>query len=143
MPDFIRIENAGQGIHWTDYWDSEQARAGKVFLSVNAGCIRLLLPDPLLGMLAEMKTGKKVIVSRGPWPDYGRDDGFEIMFEDYSDSPFALHVGVESWDLVPARDTIGKKWEFAIWTRAGKMYQKKCYYRTVARIPCMKPWGEK
>jgi hypothetical protein len=116
--------------------------AGKFFLSINAGCIRLLLPDNQLDMLAEMKTGKKVIISRGPWPDQRRDDGFEIMFEDYSDNPFAIHVSTESWDMVPAKDTIGKKWDFAIWTRSGCMYQKKCYYRTVDIIPCLKPWGE-
>jgi hypothetical protein len=138
----IKIANAGPRIKETDYWDSEQAQAGKFFLAINAGCIRLQLPDSQLGMLAEMKTGKKVIVSRGPWPDQGRDDGFETMFEDYSESPFAIHVGIESWDMVPAKGTTGKKWDFAIWTRSGCMYQKKCYYRTVDRIPCMKPWGE-
>ena len=136
----VKIINAGKKIKETNFWDSELAKYGKFYCSINAGCIRLLVPDNQVHLLSEMKTGKKVILSRGPWPQMGVDDGFEIMFEDYSNCPFSIHVGTESWDLLPDQNTTGSKWQFAIWTRSGCMYQSKCYYRIVDEIPHMKPW---
>lgn len=138
----IKIQNAGKKIKETNYWDSEYAQAGYYFFSINAGCIRMLVPDSQIHQLAEFKTGKKVIISRGPWPQTGRKEGFEILFEDYSDAPHAIHVGVESWQILPEKSCAGKKWDFAIWTRSGCMYQKKCYYRIVPEIPYLKAWGE-
>lgn len=137
----ITISNIGKMIKETNYFDTEHARHGKYYFSVNAGCIRMLLPDVLIDQLAEMKTGKEVIISRGPWPQMGRDDGFEIMFEDYSDCPYAIHVGLESFDMLPAMNRAGR-WEFAIWTRSGCMYQAECCCRMVDEIPYMKEWGK-
>ena len=139
--DFIKIVNAGNQIKETNFFDTEHARHGKYYFSVNAGCIRMMMPDVLIDQLAEMKTGKKVIISMGPWPQMDRDDGFEIMFEDYSDCPYAIHVCLESFDILPAMNTT-RRWEFAIWTRSGCMYQAKCYCRIVDEIPCMKEWGK-
>ena len=140
--DFITIENAGKKIKSTNYWDTEQAQAGKLYFSINAGCIRMLLPDIMWFIIPELLTGKKIIISRGPWPDQNRPDAFEIMFDDYSDSPYALHVGTEQWDMVPAKDTVGSQWDFAAWTRTRNVLHKKCYYRLVKEIPCLKPWKE-
>ncbi|KXL10450.1 hypothetical protein AXH19_08415 [Escherichia coli] len=39
------IENEGQAVAGTDYWQSVQAQAGYVYLSWNAGAARLLVPD--------------------------------------------------------------------------------------------------
>ena len=37
---FVKIINAGKKIKETDYWDSGSAQAGKLYFSINAGCIR-------------------------------------------------------------------------------------------------------
>lgn len=142
MEDLFTIENAGQKIKETNYWDQPAAQAGKVYFSINAGCIRMLLPDNMHHLIQEFKTGKKVIISRGPWPAEGRDDAFEILFDDYSDNPVALHVRVEQWDFLPKKKSVGSKWQFSIWTRQRCVLQKKCYYRTVDQIPHLKPWGK-
>jgi len=71
----ITIGNAGQEIGSTDYWDSEYALAGKCFVSINAGCIRLLIPELMFHIMPEIETGKKIIVSRGPWPAESRTNG--------------------------------------------------------------------
>lgn len=65
------IENQGQAIARTNYWDSDHAKAGYFFLSWNAGAGRLLMPDSQKAALAEMRSAKYVIVSRGPWTDQG------------------------------------------------------------------------
>lgn len=53
--DMILIENQGQIVKQTNYWDSEQARAGYCYLSWNAGAGRVLVPDPAKSWLREMK----------------------------------------------------------------------------------------
>jgi hypothetical protein len=133
------FENAGKKLKSTNYWDSEHAKKGALFFSINAGCIRMLIPDNMHHIISEIKTGKKIIISRGPWPDQNREDGFEILFDDYTEAPFTLHVGVEQWAMLPAKSN---KWEFAAWTREGMVLEKRCYYRTVDHIPYGKPWGE-
>ena len=140
--EFIKIGNKGQEINETNFWDHETARDGRFVFSTNAGCIRMLVPDNQILLLAEFTTAKQIVVSRGPWPSMNKPDGFEIMFDDYSDAPFAVHVGPESWVMLPKKNTAGDRWDFAIWTRAGRMYKSKCFYRVVDRIPYMQPWGE-
>ena len=146
MNKLITIANAGPKIKETNYWDSEPARAGKIFFSINAGTIRALVPITMEHLIPEIKTGKKVILSRGPWPAEGRADAFEFLFDDYSDNPFALHVGTDQWILLPEKPMGGSssKWKFAVWTQTGGLvHQKKCYYRLVDQIPCLKLWGDK
>ncbi len=49
------IENEGQAVARTDYWQSVQAQAGYVYLSWNAGAARLLVPDAAKHLLREMR----------------------------------------------------------------------------------------
>ncbi len=51
------IENEGQAVAGTDYWQSVQAQAGYVYLSWNAGAARLLVPDAAKHLLREMRGG--------------------------------------------------------------------------------------
>jgi hypothetical protein len=56
MTDFIRIENNGPEIAATNYYDSPNAGAGYVYLSINAGALRLLVPDSQSQLVDEVKT---------------------------------------------------------------------------------------
>jgi hypothetical protein len=51
----IHVENHGPLITATNYWDSELAREGKLWCSVNAGAIRVLLPPSAYSALADMR----------------------------------------------------------------------------------------
>ncbi|EHX0618403.1 hypothetical protein K1242_004281 [Escherichia coli] len=51
------IENEGQAVARTDYWQSVQAQAGYVYLSRNAGAARLFVPDAAKHLLREMRGG--------------------------------------------------------------------------------------
>jgi hypothetical protein len=61
VADFITVENDGQEIVGTNYWNSEYFRRGAVYLSVNAGAFRLLVPPQI--PLDDMVAAQEVIVT--------------------------------------------------------------------------------
>jgi hypothetical protein len=143
MP-ILKIENHGPLITATNYWDLPPARGEVCYLSLNAGAFRLLLRPEAEPCLADMRTGKECIVSRGPWPQAGLADGLEVLFDDGTDSPFALHLQIESADRVPPDSDQGKEWVLSVWTRQrpGRPHlalQRPCWYRRVPSIPWLKP----
>lgn len=136
----ITIENAGQRIVSTDYWDSDHAKAGFCFLSWNAGAARLMLPDTQKPMLRDMKTAGYVVISRGPWADQGGRDALELMFEDESDSPFCLHLVAEQCDRMLPENNQGGGFVVTVWTRGGEKLRLPGKYREVSALPCLDPW---
>ena len=141
-PNFITVGNRGEDISLesTNYWDSEMAHRGNLFLSWNAGAGRLLVPDCLTSAIPEMLTGSAAVISRGPWPAGQKADAIEIMFEDDSDSPFCMHLSVEQCSQMLPESDIGSEFPFTIWTRNGKVGEVPGKYRRVATLPCLKPW---
>jgi hypothetical protein len=142
-PAFISIVNDAADIVSTDYWETENAARGAYYLSINAGTFRLLVPPALVGEIEEWRTAREVIVSRGPWPEKGRADAIEILFEDRSDSPYVVHIGTEQVDRLPTdadQDRPGRppRWTFTAWARGGKVLTLPCRYRRVKHIPWLK-----
>jgi hypothetical protein len=111
------------------------------YLSINAGCFRLLLPSSLESALADMHLAKQVIVSRGPWPAARRRDAIEVLFDDATDEPYALHFGVEQIDRLPLDADAGKPCKFAVYTLGPKLacYWSNARYRRSARLPDLSP----
>ncbi len=140
MTDIIHIKNNGQEIVETNYYDTPNARAGYFYLSTNAGCFRLLVPDSQLSVLSELSTGREIIISRGPWPEQRKKDALELLFEDDSDNPFSLHILPEQCDRLPEKKDAGKRWLFSVWSRTGKHFEAPCYYRQVKKLPWLKPY---
>jgi hypothetical protein len=142
----IQISNHGPLIVSTNYWESELAIAGKLYCSVNAGAIRVLLPPGRYADLNDMRPARECVLSRGPWPDQGEAEGIEIMWDDRSDSPYALHLTSASFDLLPAEPEPGREWVVSVWTskdgRPHKSLERICHWRRVKRLPCLKPWGQ-
>jgi len=150
----IVIRNDGKDIAETNYFDTPEAKRGLVFLSMNDGGIRLLLPDSmpefLVGFLdtgsnatnviAEMNTADHVVLTRGPSISYQKQDMLEILFEDYSISPFSIHMCAEQSCVLPRNQDIGYEMDFSVWTKDGKQFSKPCYYRTAKDIPYLKPF---
>lgn len=138
----LTIENRGQAIVRTNYWDSEPARAGFVYLSWNAGAGRLLLPDAVKDHLREMRSARYVIVSRGPWLEQGAREALELLFEDGSDEPYVVTLVAEQCDrLLPDSDQ-GGGFAITVWTRGGEKLRLPGKYRKVAALPCMTSWSE-
>lgn len=139
------IQNHGPLITGTNYWDTELARSGKLFCSVNAGAIRVLLPPATYSCLADMRAAKECVLSRGPWPAQRANEAVEIMWDDGSDSPFALHLTPESFDVLPAEPEPGREWICSVWTekdgKPHKALERICHWRRVERLPWLRPWS--
>jgi hypothetical protein len=142
----IRIDNHGPLITATNYWTSELASAGKLFVSINAGAIRILLPanQEWYGALTDMRSAPECVLSRGPWLAQGVAEAIEIMWDDLSDNPYALHLTPASFDLLPAEPAPGREWVLTVWIKKDasphKALERRCHWRRVPKIPWLKPW---
>lgn len=140
----ISITNHGPLVTATDYWSSDLARAGKIFVSVNTGAVRVLLPPSAYAALADMRLAKESVLSRGPWPEEHVPDAIEILWDDGSDAPFALHLTPASFDLLPAEPEAGREWVCSVWTAKDgsphRALERICHWRRVPHIPWMRPF---
>ena len=136
----LHIKNIGPLIEETNYWGTEHARRGFVYLSINAGVLRALVPASSESMLADMRTAKIVVLSRGPWPQQRKSDALELMFDDGTGEPFALHLLPEMIDRLPDDADHGRKFLAAIYTADGPQFERPCVYRRVPQLPFLKPW---
>lgn len=140
----LTIENDGPAIRATNYWASDYARRGAFYLSCNAGAFRLLVPPAHESVIAEFRTAREIVVSRGLYE--GRD-ALEILFDDHTDSPFSLHMGSEQVDRMPATEDTKTVWAFTVWIKgkggggAVKAFEHACHYRVVATLPHLRPLG--
>jgi hypothetical protein len=135
----LKVENDGPGIASTNFFETEQAKAGKFFVSVNAHRLRLLIPDAHAAIIKEIKTAEYVILSRGPWPAEEETEGVELLWEDHTDSPFALHLTATSFDILPAGPETGR-WYLTAWVNGPKQVGEwQCHWRRVPEIPWLKP----
>src|ERR1700722_8109784 len=144
MPDIIQISNHGPLIISTNYWESELARNGKLFVSTNAGAIRVLLPPQFYEEINDMRSASECVLSRGPWPEGGQPEAIEIMWDDGSDTPYALYLTPESFDMLPATPEPGREWTCTVWTakdgKPHKSLERRCHWRRVEHIPSLAPW---
>jgi hypothetical protein len=142
----IITENHGPLIVSSTYWQSDLAAAGKLFVSVNAGAVRILVPPQQRELIEAARQSRYAVLSRGPWPDVGAAEAVEILFEDGSENPFALHLTPKSFDALPGEPEAGREWTVSLWTekkgKAHRSVERICHWRRVARIPCLEPWQE-
>jgi hypothetical protein len=140
----IETTNKGRLIISSTYWGSEYERAGKLFVSVSSGTVRVLVPRSNHTIIEECRPGKYAVLSRGPWPARGLADAVEILFEDGTDSPFVLHLSPESFKALPAKPPAGRNWRLALWCfeddQPRQVLERLCYWRRVPKLPWLKPW---
>ena len=108
--------------------------------SVNAGCIRLLLPEKTLFSLEDdvLDGARYVIVTRGM---YHGQDAYEVLFEDNSASPFAIHTLANQWDrLIPQSESGRKGIPFHVYRNGSLVRKMAARFRTAPRLPCLRPW---
>jgi hypothetical protein len=132
----------------TDYWKSLHAQNGFLHLQYNARRFSLLVPPSFEHALPNICTGKIAVISRGAFPECGKLDFFEIMFEDYSDSPYCIHISPEQLSILPGCEFRNVELRMSVLIQGGGNKPKKvldlpCYFRMVNRIPCAKPYSLK
>ena len=131
---FITIGNRGKEIASTNYFDSELAGRGILFLSWNAGAARLLLPDVQMKLLREMRTAKNVGIYQGTLRSGVL--ALEILFDDFSDYPFVMRMGHDQTDRY-SRSGMGigmGNFPFSVWTRTG---MKMCLQAKLHIVPML------
>jgi hypothetical protein len=142
-PHFLKIENDGPNIVACNFWDLPEAR-GKVLVSCHAGTFRVLWPRDRYRELPGLQMAKDCVISRGPWEAAGLADAFEVLFDDGSSSPFALHLAKESFVPVPRRADANREWSLSVWTAGADgvprcVLRRSCWYRLSRRLPDLRP----
>lgn len=147
MAETLIITNDGPLVTRTNFWSTEMARAGKFYLSTNAGAFRLLVPQQHLGVVRDMRTAREVVVSRGPMTLQGvtLSDALELLFDDHTNDPFSLHLSPGQVDRMPLDTDSAEEWTCTVWThlvdeRGRQALTKPAYYRRVRRLPDLRSW---
>lgn len=119
----ITIDNDGEKISQTSFWESTLAKNGYVFISIHEGTIRMLVPPSAeKEYLPEMKTGKSMLIE----PSQQHDGSLDFVFDDGTDSPFWVVVDTKQID---AEIRPGKNIPFCVYTRNGKQLELKAEIR--------------
>lgn len=94
------------------------AQRGLLYVSANAGVLRVLVPEATENLLPEMATGKRVTIEASMQDPRCWD----LVFEDGSDAPFFLAVDKRQFDraLTPGSCRL------TVWTRAGRQLELDC-----------------
>lgn len=150
-PDILMVRNEGADIVDTNYWSHAFNERGEFFLSTNAGAIRLLMPTSQRAALAEMRTGNMVVLTRGRYhpnrpDDPEQGDGVELLFDDGSETPFALFIGAHQIDRLWPGEWDTREVPFVVYDtddrKPFKAWESRCGLRSVkGSLPCLKPWG--
>jgi hypothetical protein len=118
----LTITNDGQAIASTNYWGLPHAARGLMYLSINGGAARLLVPAAAALQLAEMRTGKCVTIEAS----ISQPGCLDLVFEDGSQSPFFVAIDRRQIDraLEP-----GRTMPLIIYTQAGEQMRLQAKVR--------------
>ena len=88
----MRIDNEGQRIIRTDYWQTPHAAQGLLYCSINAGAVRLLVPPSVAAtLLAE--------VPREPRPVLQQTEReLSIRWDDDPEQPYEIAIDMSQCD---------------------------------------------
>lgn len=112
----ISISNNGPDITATNYFETPHARRGLLYLSINAGALRILLPETVATeILKEVRQTVVVVAKFGFNERIGRE-GVALWFEDGSENPFVFDLSREQCDRALPDDQHGKPVIVSIWT---------------------------
>jgi hypothetical protein len=140
----LRFENDDPLIVASNYWESSMAAAGKLYLSINAGCFRLLIPQTQRASITDMRPGAKHFVvsmlPREKWRE--REYCVEWMVEDGSSSPWSCHLSPGQVDRAPNHEDVGKEWLGTVWDikkgRPHKCMERPAYFQIVPELPWLR-----
>lgn len=147
MTDILQLTNHGPLVVSSNYWDTEHAARGLLYLSINAGAFRLLVPHSARQAISDMRPGARhVVVSilqRDLWPAEGTPGHVvEWMVEDGSDSSWSCHLSAGQIDRIPGPDDAGKEWIATVWDRKDgrphKCLERPAYLQIVPSLPWLK-----
>jgi hypothetical protein len=144
MSDLLTITNHGPLITASSYWSSELAERGLLYLSINAGAFRLLVPLSQRRMISDMRPGARhVVVSALPADQWEpKKFAVEWMVEDGTDEPWSCHLSPGQIDRAPGPDDVGQQWLATVWDeKSGKPHkciERPAYFQIVPKLPWLR-----
>lgn len=142
----IRVRLEGEDLVESAYWDSVLAARGVLYLVLHDGGVALLVPPSLEYAVPEMRTGREVIVTRGPWPEQGQKDALELLWEDGTGAPFAVHLSAPQCSgLAALRQDLSVP-GCRVYTRGRDGRPQlagtwRARVRRAERLPYLRPWS--
>lgn len=137
----IITRNDGPELVSTNFWDPEIG-AEKFAFSVNAGCLRLLVPNCHRPSIPDM-IGCEYVVASILKKIRAKAFAIELLFEDHSQSPFSIHMCPEAClGFFPLAENSKVARKMTIWTEGlNKVAELPIYSRNAPRLPWLKPLG--
>lgn len=142
----IRLQ--GGRVASTTYWQTLGARNGMTYLQWSPRGAHLLVPRSCMTHTLDMLICRQVVVSVGRMAEFENcGDVYEVMFDDGSDAPFAIHLVADDSSSKDSLDT--DQWEpehgstrcIEIVAEVGvASFVKVCHFREVASLPSRAPW---
>jgi len=141
LPLMIRTGNNGFPFE-TTYFNTEMCANGFYYLVHINGKYFLLLPKWNERVLKEMETGKSIVITRGN--HNGKEDSFEVMFDDNSDNPYMIILENEQFTRITQ---LKEGWNGTFYVYSGdleeyKLFFSQVYYRITDNLPCLQPVEE-
>ena len=95
---FITINNNKCKIVSTNFYELDHSNS-KFYFSINAGCIRILVPrQHMREFIKEVKLVDEFVLER---KKNGNSYQFTLLLEDHSDNPYQIFCDEKSFDVVP------------------------------------------
>jgi hypothetical protein len=144
VSNMLTIKNHGPLIAASNFWGTEAAAHGLLYLSINAGAFRLLVPETQHKAISEMRAGAKYAVVSMLQQDRWRDGQYvvEWMIEDGSNSPWSCHLSPAQLDRAPGACDVSKGWIASVWNlennQPHKCLELPAYYQIVPNLPWLK-----
>lgn len=114
----INIINKGEDLVETNYWESEHAKHGLMYLSGNAQVWRLLVPVKAKDYIAEMQMASSVIIEQS----LAHEQCWDLVFDDGTHEPFVVSLDKRQVDRAMAPGHM----RLTVWTNGGKHLDLPC-----------------
>jgi len=122
----------------TNYWNSEVCQKGYYYLIHHQGNYFLLVPENN-DLLQEITGTETIVITKGNYK--GKDNWFEIMFEDNSDCPYMILMENEQVSrITPLKEGwIGNFYIYTGSLEKPDYHSDKVHYRITDNLPCLQP----
>jgi hypothetical protein len=123
----------------TTYWETDVCEEGKYYLVFNMNTYSLLIPEYKDDWLVEITEAQSVVITKGNYN--GKNDCFEIMFEDNTETPYMIIIPDEQFSrITPLKDG----WNGNFYIYVGSLFNCKIdfenvYYRVANILPYCNP----
>lgn len=118
----IIVRNKGEDIAETNYWSTEHAKNGLMYLSGNASVWRLLVPINVKDYISEMQTAHSVFIEQS----LSHDGCWDIVFDDGTEEPFFVTLDKRQVDRAMEPGVM----RLTVWTNGGKHLDLSCTVKT-------------